>query len=433
MLEDRLKLDPSQTQNYTTALLTSHGFIGLFSAPIIAHIAEKTRSQKTPLLFGLAGCFVGTLMLAFARSVRVLFIGRILQSLAGTATWVVGFALLANNVDKKHLGKSIGMAMSFVTAGMVAGPTVSGALLQLFGYWTAWTFPLVVLVLDIIARLVMIEPGLRSDKSDAASKSPDASSPNEETPDESTALLPDASLDSCPPEIKQDLKRKYYKAILSDPRVLTALANVGFVSLLMAGISNTLPVHLREAFGWKSLLISLMFFSLQVPNIVLSGPAGWLRDHIGLRGPTVFGWATMIPLVILMGMPGEPSFPWAGGDAAGKSIFTASLFSLGCILPFVRGVGAVQLAYVVKDLEADDPIVFESSRSNLRVFSMTEVAYSLGMMIGPLLTGSLFETVGFFYMTVALATLCFIQAALSWFYLDVSPPPHDHLDGQEDA
>jgi predicted MFS family arabinose efflux permease len=68
MLEDRLNIDPSQTQSYTTALLTSHGFIGLVSAPIVAHLAEKTPSQKTPLLFALAGCFMGTLMLAFARS-----------------------------------------------------------------------------------------------------------------------------------------------------------------------------------------------------------------------------------------------------------------------------------------------------------------------------------------------------------------------------
>ncbi|KAJ5124290.1 Tetracycline resistance protein TetA/multidrug resistance protein MdtG [Penicillium bovifimosum] len=434
MLEERLKIDPSETQNYTTALLTSHGFIGLVSAPIIAHIAEKTPSQKTPLLFSLAGCFVGTLMLAFAKSVWVLFVGRILQSTAGAATWVVGFALLANNVDKKNLGKSMGMAMSFVTAGMVGGPTVSGALLQLFGYWTAWSFPLVVLVLDIIARLVMIEPGRRS--SATPSKSSNASTPNnEEAPAETTALLSDPSLDACPVEIKQDLKQKYYKAMLSDPRVLTALANVVFTSSLMAGVSNTLPVHLREAFGWESLLVSMMFFCLQVPNIVLSGPSGWLRDKIGLRGPTVFGWATMVPLLILLGMPGDPNFPWAGGDAAGKPIFTTSLFGLGSVLPLVRGVGAVQLAYVVKELEATDPVVFESNRSNLRAFSMTEVGYSLGMMIGPLLTGSLFEAVGFFYMTVGLATICFIQAVLSWFWLDVNPPPQaaDELDGQEDA
>jgi MFS family permease len=68
MLEERLGLDPSRTQTYTTALLTTHGFIGLISAPIVAHLAEKTSSQKKPLLIALAGCFIGTLMIALAPS-----------------------------------------------------------------------------------------------------------------------------------------------------------------------------------------------------------------------------------------------------------------------------------------------------------------------------------------------------------------------------
>lgn len=263
--------------------------------------------------------------------------------MAGAATWVVGFALLANNVDKKNLGQSMGMAMSFVTAGMVGGPTVSGAMLQLFGYWAAWSLPLVVLVLDIVARLVMIEPARKSPK--AAGKSV---LNNDASPEESTALLSDtpatARPDDSTVENKHDLKHEYYRVMLSDPRVLTALANVIVVSSLMSGINNTLPVHLRQAFGWKSLLISMMFFCLQVPNIVLSGPSGWLRDRIGIRGPTVFGWLAMIPLILLLGIPGDPHFPWAGGDAAGKSIFTSSLIALGSILPLVRGVGAVQLA-----------------------------------------------------------------------------------------
>lgn len=56
-------------------------------------------------------------------------------------------------------------------------------------------------------------------------------------------------------------------------------------------------------------------------------------------------------------------------------------------------------------MEAKDPHVFEANRSNLRVFSMTEVGYGLGMMFGPLLTGSITEGVGFFWMTVALGKL----------------------------
>jgi len=245
----------------------------------------------------------------------------------------------------------MGMAMSFVTAGMVAGPTISGALLQLFGYWSAWSLPLAVLALDIIARLVMIEPRSKLSKSPSNNGIKPSStliSNNDEAPEESTALLSDATStvkqNDYEMENKGDQKQKYYKAMLSDARVLIAMANVLVVSSLMSGINNTLPVHLRDAFGWKSFLISMMFFCLQVPNIVLSGPAGWLRDRLGLRGPTTFGWVAIVPLILLLGVPGDSHFPWAGGDAAGKSIFTSSLLALGSALPLVRGVGAVQLA-----------------------------------------------------------------------------------------
>lgn len=68
MLEGRLQLDPSRTQPLTSTLFTVHGFVGLVSAPIIAHFADKTQDRKIPLLIALAGCFAGTLMVALARS-----------------------------------------------------------------------------------------------------------------------------------------------------------------------------------------------------------------------------------------------------------------------------------------------------------------------------------------------------------------------------
>lgn len=68
MLEERLGFDPSETQRWTTEILASHGIVGLIATPVAAHFAEKTKSQKTPLLFALGGCFVGTLMIALTPS-----------------------------------------------------------------------------------------------------------------------------------------------------------------------------------------------------------------------------------------------------------------------------------------------------------------------------------------------------------------------------
>lgn len=72
MLEVRLGLDSSQTQSLTTGLLAIHGIFSLLFAPIIAHFADKTPDKKIPLLISLAGCFVGTVMVALTPS-RMLY------------------------------------------------------------------------------------------------------------------------------------------------------------------------------------------------------------------------------------------------------------------------------------------------------------------------------------------------------------------------
>lgn len=68
MLEVRLQLPPSQTQRLTTALLTTHGFVSVVSAPVIGKFADKTANRKVPLLLALAGCLVGTLLIALSPS-----------------------------------------------------------------------------------------------------------------------------------------------------------------------------------------------------------------------------------------------------------------------------------------------------------------------------------------------------------------------------
>lgn len=61
MVEVRLSLPPSQTQRLATALLTTHAFVSVAYAPIIAHFADKTSNRQSPLLLALGGCLAGTL------------------------------------------------------------------------------------------------------------------------------------------------------------------------------------------------------------------------------------------------------------------------------------------------------------------------------------------------------------------------------------
>lgn len=331
---------------------------------------------------------------------------------------------MSDIVPVHDLGKTMGIAMSFVTAGIVGGPMVGGTMFQLFGYWPAWSVPLTVLALDIIARLIMIEPR-------ALQPTPSYSGKPDSTPGETTGLLSGDSPNNAQ-NINENVDdetalkppsapRGFYRVMLREPRVWTGLASLLMTSSLMSSFNNTLPAHLQDVFGWGSLPIGMMFLCLQAPSMVLGGPFGMIRDRYGLRVPNAIGWFLSAPLLWLLGIAGNPNFPWVGDVAHGKSLFICCMVGLGTSLILVRGAGAIQLTCkipppykvsnnkslthrcitgVVRELQAKDPLVFGHQGGSSRVFSTTEVVYSLGMTIGPMISGLLFEKVGFHLMNV---------------------------------
>ncbi|KAB8072432.1 major facilitator superfamily domain-containing protein [Aspergillus leporis] len=425
MLEVRLRQDPSKTQRLTTAVLTVHGFVSLVSAPIIAHFADKTPGRKTPLLISLAGCLAGTLLVASTISIEALFIGRVLQAVAGSAAWIVGFATLTDNVGMENMGKVMGWAFAFVTAGMISGPFVGGALLELVGYWPTWSVPSVILFLDILARRLMIE------KRDLPPNDPTSTSPSPAdaavaaAPEDSerSALLPSSSLKqysepNATNTETQELKSPstFYRTMLSDVRVIASVANSLIFSILIAAFDATLPLHLRNVFHWNTLSVGMSFLAIQVPTICLSPGIGWLRDRVGIRYSNSLGWVLIAPLLWLLGVPGQSSFPWASAETNGQAIFITALIGIGIVMTLVRGAGTIQLVAVIKDMESKNPKVFGEHGGSSRVFSMVEVAFSLGCMLGPLLSGSLSEAIGYYYMNVTLAAICLLVALSSFSF-----------------
>lgn len=87
----------------------------------------------------------------------LLFMGRALQALASSIIWVLGFSTIADNVQSEHLGKSYGTVSMAVSVGTSAGPVLAGMLLELGGYWVAWSCAFSIIVLDIVLRLLMLE------------------------------------------------------------------------------------------------------------------------------------------------------------------------------------------------------------------------------------------------------------------------------------
>ncbi|KAL4885818.1 major facilitator superfamily domain-containing protein [Aspergillus karnatakaensis] len=343
MLETRLRHDPADTQNFTTTLLTLYGVVSLVSAPCIAHFADKTPSRKVPLLLSLTACALGTGLVACAPSIWVLILGQIFQALASSSVWIVAFATLVDNVKGENKGKVVGTAMSFVGVGMFAGPMVSGTLLELLGYWPAWSGALLLLVIDFLARLVMID--LRATSSPSTPSETDVEDGDED--DEETRLLPPSLTPSPPPEPQDPFKTttqpNFYTLMLTNPQILAGLFNTLILSIILSAFDTTLPVHVRDAFNWGPLAVGLLFLLLQVPSILFGPPIGWLRDRFGLRYPTTIGWTALVPLLWLLGVPGY-DLPWGDlGGRIGEVVFVLAIAGIGFAAAFIRGAGTFQM------------------------------------------------------------------------------------------
>ena len=280
-------------------------------------------------------------------SVWALFLGRIIQGLAGSGAWIVGFSTLADATGHENMGRVMGTAMSFVTTGVISGPMVAGGLLQLVGYWEAWSAPLAVLVLDMVARLIMLDaPNKTPPKNSSNDSSVSSSPPNAVTaPEETTALLPaPPNVDQSPiADSKEAPRRGFYHILLRQPRALASVANTVSLSAMFAGFDTCMPLHVRQAFGWGSGPAGMIFLCLQVPPIFLGPLAGWFRDRNGARYPATTGWLISIPLFFLMGVPGDPKFPWASVEHGGKVIYISCLAAIGTTFCLVRGSGSLEL------------------------------------------------------------------------------------------
>ncbi|KAL4746511.1 hypothetical protein BDW72DRAFT_207304 [Aspergillus terricola var. indicus] len=342
--------------------------------------------------------------------------GQILQSIASASVWIVAFATLVDNVDESSKGKVTSTAMSFISMGIFAGPMVSGLLLELVGYWPAWSAALLLLVVDFLARLLMIEtPSARESESgsDTPERSPLLAAANSHTAQDHENEAEAAAGDA-----KSAAPRGFYRIMLTNPQILASLFNTLALSLTLAAFDTTIPLHVRDIFGWGSLPVGLIFFGLQIPTIALGPGVGWLRDRIGLRYPTTIACGLLAPLMWLLSVPGE-EFPWGklAGDTTGQVVYILAIVGIGFCLAFTRGAGQFQMMAVVHELERENPNLFGPYGGNSRLSGLTELPFNIGLMVGPLLSGTFSEYLGYYWTCFVLAVVALLTAASSWVYL----------------
>lgn len=134
----------------------------------------------------------------------------------------------------------------------------------------------------------------------------------------------------------------FYLTLLQHRRFACGIVSCIVFSLLVSTFDTTLPLHIRDEFGWGSLQTGLLFAALQSPAAFLGPLCEWMKERIGSRHPVAIGFLTLAPLMWLLGVPGDERFPWANEGVRGPVIYAATVALIGVTISTLNGAGTME-------------------------------------------------------------------------------------------
>jgi multidrug resistance protein len=287
--------------------------------------------RKRPLLAGMLAVVLASLVFAFADSLAVLFVARMVQGAADAVTWVVGLALLADAYAPAERGRMNGIVMSGASFGFMVGPTMGGWLYEIGGLSLPF---LSVAALALVATTAC-----------AFIHVPAMARPRDTAP-----IL----------------------SVVRIPAVASCAAAVIVAAATLAMLEPVLALHL-QSMGVNPGRIGTLFGVAALVTIVLHPVYGHLSDRYGSRRLMLLGLALCACMLPVFGLAGT--------------------FSSAMVLYPLQIVAAAMavtpsLAYMA---DATSEAGVESFGVSYGVYN---VAWGIGLLVGPAVGGALFEDLG---------------------------------------
>jgi DHA1 family tetracycline resistance protein-like MFS transporter len=250
------------------------------AGPIWGNVSDRI-GRKQVLIVSQIGATIGWFMLAFAHTIGMVFIARIVEGVSGGNISVTQ-AYVADLVEPRQRGRAFSYVGAAFSAGIVFGPLLGGVLFDRFGFsapfLAAATLQLVTLVVTIV-------------------------------------MLPE----SRNPEGTQVATFGHIRASLVDPRVGPILLQMWAFSLALYAWFGVFALLMQAALGFTATNTSFFFASFGALSVILQlGPGPRLIDALGDRRSSNIGIAlalcgfmlvplihsiwTMLPTFLLFGI-----------------------------------------------------------------------------------------------------------------------------------
>ncbi|XP_046828811.1 synaptic vesicular amine transporter isoform X1 [Vespa crabro] len=335
-------------------MFASKAFVQLLANPVVGPLTHRI-GYSIPMFTGFIIMFISTLIFAFGRSYGILFLARALQGIGSSCSSVSGMGMLAERYqDDKERGNAMGIALGGLALGVLIGPPFGGVMYEFVGKSAPFLVLSALALGDGLLQLLMLQPSVVYTEAE-------------------------------PPSLK---------SLVTDPYIILAAGAITFANMGIAMLEPSLPIWMMDTMGasrWKQ---GATFLPASISYLIgtnLFGPLGhrmgrWLASLIGL---IVIGLCLMcIPLASSID---HLIIPNAG---------------LGFAIGMVDSSMMPELGYLV---DIRHTAVYGS------VYAIGDVAFCLGFAIGPALSGTLVNTIGFEWMLFGIAILNFMYAPLMYF------------------
>lgn len=329
--------DLGASQQLIGIMFASYAIAFLIASPVMGIVSDRIGRRK-PMIYGLAGLFLSTLLFAFANDAALLIIARTLQGISAAATWTAGLALLADVFPASARQQVIGIALTGSFVGMLVSPAIGGYLYEIGGYMLPFLVAAAIVAIDGIARIFLLKDPAMHDKAE-----------------------------------KNTLKN-----LLTNRTILVMSGIIVLASGAISMLEPTLPLFLQERMGVSPGAIGILFGIMTLASVISAPIAYKLSDALGRKRVILLGLACTALAMPLLAIP------------ASFIVEAAVMALLGAIL-------SIMLSSVPQEMT--DVADRQGSGSYGSIYALYNVALSLGMVVGPIAGGML---AGYFGLGIGL-------------------------------
>jgi MFS transporter, DHA1 family, tetracycline resistance protein len=221
------------------------------AGPVWGNVSDRIGRKKV-LIVSQIGATIGWFMLAFAHTIGMVFIARMVEGASGGNISVTQ-AYVADLVEPKERGRAFSYVGAAFSAGIVFGPVLGGVLFDRFGFSAPFIAAATLQLLTLAVTIIML-PESRN------------------------------------PEGTQVATIGQIRTSLADPLVAPILLQMWAFSLALYAWFGVFALLMQAALGFSPSQTSFFFASFGVLSVILQlGPGPRLIDRIGDRRSSNIG------------------------------------------------------------------------------------------------------------------------------------------------